>query len=88
MPKPLLVYLIIMNIIGFILMGTDKNRAVNYEWRIPEAALFGVSIAGGALGSLIGMYFFRHKTKHASFVVGIPVIMIIWFIIVIRVSVH
>ncbi|MBQ6602301.1 MAG: DUF1294 domain-containing protein [Eubacterium sp.] len=85
MPKPVIIYLVIINIIGLCMMGVDKGRARNHEWRIPEAALFGVSFAGGALGSLAGMYLFRHKTQHASFVIGIPVILIIWIIVLVRV---
>ena len=85
MPKPLIIYLVIINIVGLCMMGVDKGRARNHEWRIPEAALFGVSIIGGAAGSLAGMYLFRHKTQHASFVIGIPVILIIWIIILVRV---
>ena len=85
MPKPVIIYLVIINIIALCMMGVDKGRARNHEWRIPEAALFGVSFAGGALGSLAGMYLFRHKTQHASFVIGIPVILIIWIIVLVKV---
>ena len=76
MPKPVIIYLVIINIIGLCMMGVDKGRARNHEWRIPEAALFGVSFAGGALGSLAGMYLFRHKTKHPKFYIGLPLILV------------
>lgn len=67
-------FLIIMNIIGFAIMGVDKERAKRREWRIPEKVLFLVCIFGGSLGSTIGMYFFHHKTKHWYFRYGFPVI--------------
>ena len=69
-----LTYLAVINIIGFFIMGIDKAKAKRKAWRIPEKSFFIVSILGGGLGSWIGMYTFRHKTKHWYFVVGIPVI--------------
>ena len=70
-----LIFLIIMNLIGFCLMGIDKRKAIRHKWRIPEKAFFIVSILSGSLGTLIGMYTFHHKTKHVKFVAGIPVIL-------------
>lgn len=67
-------YLVIMNIVGIIIMKVDKTRAEKHAWRIKEATLFGVSLAGGSLGTWAGMYIFRHKTKHWYFVVGMPMI--------------
>ena len=55
-----------MNIIAFFLMGIDKYKAKKHKWRIPEATLFISSIAGGSIGALLGMYTFRHKTKHLT----------------------
>lgn len=72
-----ILYLIIINIISFLTMFVDKNRAKNNEWRIKEHTLFSLSFIGGALGSLLGMYTFRHKTKHIKFTLGIPLILII-----------
>lgn len=77
----LIVYLVIINIAGFALMGNDKQRAIKQEWRIPEKTFFIVSIVGGSVGTLIGMYTFRHKTKHWYFVVFIPVIMVVQIIL-------
>lgn len=68
---------LIMNLIGFFMMGIDKRKAIRHKWRIPEKAFFIVSILSGSLGTLIGMYTFRHKTKHAKFVVGIPIILVL-----------
>lgn len=76
--KWLLLYLIIMNLLGFLMMGIDKQRARQHAWRIPEKALFGCSLSGGCLGTWAGMYAFRHKTKHWYFVVGMPAILAVW----------
>lgn len=68
------VYFLIINIIGYSLMGIDKKRAVRGAWRISEASLFTVAILGGALGCTLGMNHFRHKTKHWYFKYGMPAI--------------
>ena len=68
-------------LLGFILMGVDKRRAIRHAWRIPEAHLFGCAILGGSLGSILGMYTFRHKTKHWYFVFGMPAILLIQIIL-------
>lgn len=70
-------YLAMINFIGFALMGIDKYRAKKRAFRIPEATLFIVAIIGGSAGSLIGMYLFRHKTRHRSFVFGMPLILLL-----------
>ncbi|ASK63005.1 hypothetical protein CFK37_13055 [Virgibacillus phasianinus] len=70
-------YFIIINIIAFILMGTDKKRAINHQWRISEKTLFVTTIIGGSVGAIAGMRFFRHKTKHPLFTIGMPAILII-----------
>lgn len=70
-------FLCIMNLLGFISMGIDKKRAAKKLWRIPESTLFIIALLGGSLGSLIGMRFFHHKTRHWYFVYGIPAILII-----------
>ena len=74
--KYLLIYLAIMNIAAFLVMGMDKSRARNQGWRIPEKTLFLLSLLGGSLGSLAGMYLFRHKTRHWYFVIGMPLILV------------
>ena len=71
----LLVYLIIVNAAGFVLMLVDKYKAKKNLWRIPEATLMGTAVMGGSLGILFGMYTVRHKTKHVKFRVGVPVIL-------------
>ena len=74
--KYLLLYLVIINAVGFLLMLIDKWKAKHNRWRIPEATLMGIAALGGSVGSLLGMYTVRHKTKHIKFTVGIPVILI------------
>ena len=68
-------YLLIVNAIGFVLMLGDKRMAQKKLWRIPEATLMPVAAIGGSIGSLIGMYTFRHKTRHVKFTLGIPAIL-------------
>lgn len=70
-------YLIVINIIGLAIMGIDKSRAKRHAWRIPEKTLFLVSIIGGSIGTLAGMYVFRHKTRHWYFVIGMPAILLL-----------
>ena len=77
-------YLIIINIISFALMGIDKKRALKKEWRISEATLFTTALLFGGLGATIGMWFFRHKTRHWYFVVGMPIIFIIEVLILFK----
>lgn len=74
---PLLVYLIIINAAGMLLMLLDKHRAKQKMWRIPEAVLIGVAILGGSLGGIAGMHLFRHKTRKPKFFIGLPVILAI-----------
>lgn len=73
----LLIYVVVINVIGFVIMGVDKKRAIRGAWRISEASLFFVAFIGGSLGSIIGMQHFRHKTKHWYFQYGMPVILML-----------
>ena len=70
-------YLVIINASGFLLMLSDKHRAKKKLWRIPEKILLGTALLGGSLGSLLGMYTFRHKTRHWYFVYGMPAILLL-----------
>jgi len=79
----LLIYIAAMNLIGFALMGIDKYKAKKRAFRIPEATLFLVAIIGGSIGSILGMYAFRHKTRHFIFVYGMPLILVLQIILVI-----
>ena len=71
----IIIYLVAVNLFGLILMGVDKSRAKRRKWRIPEATLFLVAVIGGSLGSIAGMYIFRHKTKKWYFRWGFPLIL-------------
>lgn len=73
----LTVYLLIVNLAGLIQMRIDKRRAIRQQQRISEMRLFLIAVIGGSVGSLIGMYLFRHKTKHLRFVLGIPLILLL-----------
>lgn len=70
-------YFAVINLIGFALMGIDKYRAKKRAFRIPEATLFIIAVIGGSIGSILGMYTFRHKTRHRSFVYGMPFILLV-----------
>lgn len=81
MEKFIVYYLLIINIIAFITIYIDKQKAIKHKWRIKESTLFLLSFMGGSIGTLLGMYNFRHKTKHLKFTVGIPLILIIQILI-------
>lgn len=70
-------YFVVVDLLGFAVMGIDKRRAVKRLWRIPESTLFIIAIIGGSLGSIIGMRFFHHKTRHWYFVYGMPAILLL-----------
>ena len=73
----LIIYLVIVNIVAYAMMGIDKRKAQKKEWRISEAALFMSAILGGSIGAIAGMQRFRHKTKHWYFKFGMPAILIL-----------
>ena len=75
--NPLLIYLIVADALAMLLMLSDKRRAKRKKRRIPEASLFLAALLGGALGGTIGMFLFRHKTKHIAFLVGFPLLALI-----------
>ena len=77
------IYIAAINLIGFLIMFIDKNRAIHKEWRIPEKSLLLISLIGGSIGMFAGMHFFRHKTKHLKFTIGVPLIFILQVITVV-----
>ena len=82
MPDPRLLlfgYLLLMSLILFAFMGADKRRAKRRAWRVPERTLFWLAALGGGLGGVLGMFAFRHKTRHASFCIGMPLLMLFNF---------
>ena len=70
----LYVWLLLMSLVLFFTMGADKRRAVKSLRRVPERRLFTLALLGGAAGGWLGMYAFRHKTKHGKFIFGFPLI--------------
>ena len=72
----ILLYAIVINVIGFLAMLIDKKKAQNGSWRIPEKTLIIITLLGGGIGTILGMYAFRHKTKKLKFTIGLPVILI------------
>lgn len=79
----IVIYLVIINLIGFLSMFIDKNKAKKGHWRTPEKTLLTIALLGGSIGSLAGMYKFRHKTQKARFFIGIPIILFTQIIIVV-----
>ena len=71
-------YLLIINIIAFFLYGIDKRKAVRNKWRIPEATLVLFAAIGGALGALLGMLVWHHKTRKWKFRILVPLFLILW----------
>ena len=74
--KYFLLYLLLINAAAFLLMLVDKHKARKKRWRIPERTLIGSALLGGSVGALLGMYTFRHKTRHLKFTLGVPAILI------------
>lgn len=72
----ILLYVIIINVIGFLAMFIDKKKAQHGSWRIAEKTLFTITLLGGGIGTILGMYAFRHKTKKLRFTIGFPVIVL------------
>ncbi len=81
--RNLIIYLVVINLIGFIAMWSDKRKAQKNQWRTPEGTLMGICLLGGGIGTIWGMYKFRHKTKKLKFTVGMPTILIIEIILLV-----
>lgn len=75
------IYVLVMSLIAFLIMGVDKYKAIRHAWRIPEKTLWLVSIVGGAPGASLGMLVFHHKIRKPEFFIGFPLLAIaeIWF---------
>lgn len=71
----LILYLLIINAVSFLIMLADKQKAKRNAWRVPEGILLGIAAIGGSLGAVLGMYAFRHKTRHPKFSIGLPVLL-------------
>ena len=79
-----LAYVVVLSVVLLFLMYNDKQKAIKREWRIAEKTLFVVAILGGACGGVLGMYFFRHKTKHNTFAFGFPLLAAIQVFLVVQ----
>ena len=75
--KNIIIYFILINIIGFLIMYIDKQKAKKGKWRIPEKTIFIITVLGGGIGTISGMYAFRHKTQKLHFTIGLPTITIL-----------
>lgn len=81
----LISYISVVSLILCVLMYIDKQRAINQEWRIKESTLFVLAFLGGAIGGVLGMYLFRHKTKHNSFAFGFPLLAAVHVFLIVNV---
>ena len=78
MPPILLLYLLLINLLGFVLYGLDKAKSKGRGRRIPERVLLWVARLGGGVGCWMGMMLFRHKTKHTHFMILVPLWTVLW----------
>lgn len=81
--KYLLIYVILINLITFVVYADDKRRAKKHLWRTNEGTLVMLAVIGGSFGALLAMLLFRHKTRHTRFTIGIPTILIAQILLVI-----
>ena len=79
----IVLYLAIINLTGFMIMGIDKRKARKRAWRIPESTLFVIALVGGSLVTTVGMHFFHHKTRHWYFLYGMPAILFLQIAIIV-----
>ena len=79
----ILLYLLVVNVITFLMMGFDKHEAKKGNWRVSEKTLFTLVVLGGSIGGIAGMQIFRHKTKKWYFRFGFPIILILQILVVI-----
>ena len=82
MGNALLYYLIVINVVTFLVYGIDKWKAKQGSWRISEATLLILAVVGGSIGALFGMKVWHHKTLHKKFKYGLPLILIIQIILI------
>jgi uncharacterized membrane protein YsdA (DUF1294 family) len=77
-----LTLILVLNLISFSITGIDKYKSKHNRWRVSERTFFIIAAIGGSIGVLAGMYVFRHKTKHLSFKIGIPLILILQIVLI------
>ena len=81
--KNIIIYLVAINLIGFLAMWIDKRKAQKGSWRIQEKTLFMITLLGGGIGTISGMYTFRHKTQKMGLVIRFSEILILEIITII-----
>jgi len=81
------IYSIVINIITFLAMFIDKKKAEKEKWRIKESTLLLLSVLGGSIGGILGMYIFHHKTQKPRFFIGLPVIIILQILLIIAIKI-
>ena len=79
--KYFVLYLVVINIFTFFVYGVDKIKAKHDRWRISERTLLLLALVGGFFGAFSGMKLFRHKTQHRKFIIGVPIIAILWIVV-------
>ena len=82
MANALLYYLIVINILTFVVYGIDKWKAKQGSWRISEATLLLLAVIGGSIGALLGMQVWHHKTMHKKFKYGLPLILLVQIVLI------
>ena len=83
--KNIIIYLLCVNLISFLAMFIDKQKAKKGSWRIKESTLLILALIGGSIGGIAGMYIFHHKTKKARFYIGMPAMLVLQMMLVIAV---
>lgn len=76
MKEIVVIYLVVINVVAFVVYGVDKYKAKRGRWRAPEAKLLGLAAIGGSIGAWLGMKVWHHKTMHKKFQYGVPLILI------------
>ena len=78
----IVIYIIIINVIGFLAMFIDKQKAKKGAWRIPEKTLVTIALLGGSIGGMLGMYIFRHKRHKSRCSIGFPIILVVQIVLI------
>lgn len=85
-PVTIIAYFIIVNVLTYLFMHMDKQRARNDKRRISEASLLSMAFIGGSIGMLVSMYVLHHKTRKIKFKLGVPVILMLQVLLVLYLS--
>lgn len=77
----LLIYVLVVNVVTFLVYGIDKYKSRHGKWRIPESTLLAWAVVGGSVGAWCGMKIWHHKTLHRKFRYGVPVILVLQIVL-------